>query len=145
MKVEERANQLLPHLLNRMPGPQGYTANATSNLMLTTSAQDVPGATITLAAAGTYLILATFKFDATAGSSVSSCIGLLTVDGVDQTGIAELGYFTNTERVRASVHQHWIVTTAANKVAKLRARKATDYGSMFVQGTDTRITAIKLA
>ena len=123
-----------------------YTANCDKELFLTTDYQDVSGATVTLAAAGTYIIWAAFQFDATAGASVSSCIGILLVDGSAQTGDVELGYFSNTERIRASVGRHWVVTTAAaNKVAKLQAKLATANGSGSVKSTDTVITALRIA
>ena len=123
-----------------------YTANANADLALTTDYQDVPNATLTLAAAGTYLILGAFQFDATAGATVSSCIGQLVVDGTGQAGVAELGYFSNTERIRATVAEHWIVTTAsAGLVAKLQAKKAANFGTMSCLDVDTRITAVRIA
>lgn len=123
-----------------------YTANCDKELSLTTDYQDVPGATVTLAAAGTYIIWGAFQFDHTGGASVSSCVGILVVDGVAQTGDAELGYVSNGERVRGSVGRPWTVTTAAtNKVAKLQAKLVTANGSGSVKPTDTVITALRIA
>ena len=122
-----------------------HTANASGALTLTTDYQDVPGATVTLEAVGTYIIWGAFQFDHTGGASVSSCIGILVVDGVGRPGDAELGYVSNGERVRGSVGRPWTVTTTkANTVAKLMARKATDNGSSTCTATDTVIMAVRI-
>jgi len=122
-----------------------HTANASGALTLTTDYQDVPGATVTLEAVGTYIIWGAFQFDHTGGASVSSCVGILVVNGVAQTGDAELGYVSNGERVRGSVGRPWTVTTTkANTVAKLQAKEATDNGSSSCTATDTVIMAVRI-
>ncbi len=111
---------------------------ATGNLTLTTSNQDVVGATVTLNTPGVYVVLAVFDFAGAAGDGTG--VGEMLVDGVVQGGQA-LAQLPDTLRITAP--QHWIVlkTTLGPTVLKLQARKTSGAGSSTVQNTHTNILA----
>lgn len=70
--------------------PRTYEAVGTSNLALTTTEADVPGASITLdaeTAGAVYVAHAVFSFDAT-GTTTAFAAGALDLDGAGVTGNA---------------------------------------------------------
>ena len=114
-------------------------AAATSNLTLTNSEQDVPGATITLDTPGVYVVMAVIDFDGNTGDGVG--VSSLDVDGVIQGGQA-LVALPATDR--ATVPQHWIVvkTTLGPTVLKLLGRiSGATAGSSIIGATHTTILA----
>ena len=111
-------------------------AAASGDLALSTSALDVTGATITVAAGGTYKATAVFDFqaDSSGVSAPSTClaIGTLVVNGVTQNGSAQCEAKTasvgTANTVRATVSQFWVITPSTSQVVKLQAKR-TDTGS----------------
>ena len=112
-------------------------AAASANLTLTTSFQDIVGATVTLPTVGDWEITAVFDF----GHGVIGGIlaeGQLLVAGVAQTSIAKL----DDDAVRGTVTQSWkVTTTVVNTVLKLQARKTNAAGNSTCHSTDTTLTA----
>ena len=113
-------------------------AYATSALVLTTTAADVPGATLTLNRAGRYLIQGNFSFLAVDPSTTLR--GRLMFNGVVQSfGVlaADPGqaYMTSTTQ--------WLVTaTAAGQIAKLQGSKDSGTGSSQINASFTSISAL---
>jgi len=113
-------------------------AAATANLTLTTSNQDIVGATLTLDTPGVYVVLGVFDFDGTTGDGTG--VGELDVDGVVEGGVA-LAALPNT--IRVTVPQNWLVTktTLGPTVLKLQARKTGGTGASLVRHSHTTIMA----
>ena len=124
-----------------------HFARASAALTLTTSAQDITGCSLSLAA-GTYLIIGVFDVygeganDAGAGHIA---IGSLVVDTTEQSGygLGSLGY-TSASMDRHTVTQVWAVTLAATTTCKLQGKKSGGTGSSKIIQTHTAITAIPL-
>ena len=121
-------------------------ADATANLTLTTSEttsyQDVPGATLTLATPGTYMITGEFHFrELGTGDEGGAFIGRLVVGGAAVTGWP-LATILDGQSVLLS--NTWVITTTADDtVVKLQAKKSDGTGSSRVTGPGhTRIIAL---
>jgi hypothetical protein len=97
------------------PGPSARWVNSTASLTLTGTLTDVPGLTMTLALAGTYLVVCFFDFDINATGQVG--VGKLLVGGTQQTG--EVHWINVNGRVTCG--QQWVVAVAANTVIKMQA------------------------
>ena len=125
-------------------GPSGVAgsdqAEATGNLTLSTIQTNVPGATLTLATAGTYVVIGTFDFDA-AGDASFHLVGRLVVGAVTQSNEAILE--VDPDDPRATVSQTWVITTtSADTVIKLQASKTGGGGTSRTRIIHTTITAI---
>ncbi len=125
-----------------------YGAGASRDLTLTTSFQDVPGATVTLVEEGTYQIIGVFDFQGSdALDDTALAIGQLEVDGVPSA--REAHYTLRIDMLvgeRATISVVWgVTTTGANKVAKLRAKKTSGTGASYTYATHTNIRAIRLS
>jgi hypothetical protein len=99
------------------PALDYYFARQTSNLADPASYTDIPGVTVTLVNAGTYVIFG----DVWANASPTSTMNArLLVDGADQ-GAYIIADYAGTGQDDIKSHGMWVVTTAgANKVAKLQ-------------------------
>ena len=115
-------------------------AAADAGLTLTTSYQDVSGATVTLPTPGDWLITATFAFtESGSGDEGQLARGQLLADGVAQSPIA---FLILLDGLRATVVQTWkVTTTATDVIAKLQAKKDGGTGSSVASATATTITA----
>ena len=114
-------------------------ARASSTLTLTTSRQDVAGASLSLGA-GTYLIFGVFDFYGDNNGAVA--VGELDVGGAAQGGAAFLlPDGTNSNRVTAI--QIWRKTLASTTTVKLRAFKTADVGTFLCYQDHTAITALR--
>lgn len=116
--------------------PDILRAAASADLALTTTAQDVTGATVTLDKAGLWLVVGVFDVDVTATGG-GPALGRLNAGGVVQSSDAVLGDPVE----RASVTQVWKYNAAVNDVAKLQALKSVAGGTITVKATNTSITA----
>jgi hypothetical protein len=115
-------------------------AYASAGLALTTSFQDITGATITLTRKGRHLILASFDFTYTAGDVGNALIGQLVADGSAQTQQAIVQSSGNANFMAA---QHWIYTpSATGKVVKLQAKKNGTGGTSSANNPGTSISAL---
>lgn len=129
-------------------GPWNATqAPASADLILTTSNQDVPGATITIGP-GTYQIIGYFDFltgndDLDNGTTGR---GVLSVDGVAEASeaISTLVRIAGATRLRTTVPKIWIISCANSCIVKLMARKSGGTGTSVLMAMNTNITAIKL-
>lgn len=112
---------------------------ATGVLAFTAAAADIPGATLTFtpAAAGIYLLLATFDFQP---NDATICVGLTLVDGVAQPMQALWTGATGARLTVSSINV--AVLSATAHTIKLQASKATAGGS--VGNQHTRITAVRI-
>jgi hypothetical protein len=118
-----------------------YAGAASGSLTLTTTFQDVAGASVTLVNPGTYFVAASFDFNHT-GAGAGDASGRLSVDGTAQAGTITL----SEGAVRANVGQNWIVTTTARDVvAKLQAAKTINAGTAVAQATHTTLIAFRIA
>jgi hypothetical protein len=107
-------------------------AAASSDLTLTTSNQDVAGATLTLPHIGDYEIDAGFDFEFTSvppSATDVATIGVLTDSGDTEVDSPRAAILTvpsvdDLDSFRAGIGQRWLVTTTViDTVYKLRARK----------------------
>lgn len=123
---------------------------STSNLILTTSNQDVPGAVLTLPA-GLYLVTASFDFltgndDLDNGETAR---GVLDIDGVDQASeaLATLVRIAGASRLRSQVNKTWAITLPgpAFSVVTLQARKSGGTGTSLLMSNSTTLTMVRLA
>ena len=122
----------------------GLSARASSNLTLTTSYQNVPGASVTLDRSGTWLIVGIFDVLVIGtGDNYVTIVGACTVGGVQQTGLATFAGETGS---RSTVVQSWRVTgVSSGQAAALRATKESGSGSSLIANTNTTITAVWLS
>jgi hypothetical protein len=122
--------------------PRGSAA-ATSVLVLSTTQTDIPGATITLATAGTYLIHGSFDYDVPTAAGVAAIVGQLVVNGVAQT--AQALFVPTADAQRVTTAQTWIVAVGAGQVVKLQAAKpfATG-GTARAMDVHTTIRAVRI-
>lgn len=126
------------------PLADGLNADASADLTLTTSWQDVVGATVTLDRTGTWLIIGTFHLKETAGAATLDDIsGQLLVNSVAQTGGAQSTLVDAFEG--QTVSRAWIVSGTNGHVAKLQAKKQSAPGTFKCKYPNTGITAICVA
>lgn len=115
-----------------VPGLTAVQADATADLTLTTSFQDVPGATLTLNTAGTYTITGNLhyrKFGS--GDQGAFFNGRLLLNGVEQPGRVTVNMAVGEAILETRT---WVVTVSAGDVVKLQARKHIGTGSSKVRG-----------
>ena len=135
----------------------GYSAlaAATAILVLTDANQDVPGATLTLPQAATYVVRAVYDFaflTVSTSSTDIAAVGVLTnSSGVEfdspRAAVFIVPSETTHSNFRISANQQWIVTTTTtDEVIKLMARKsglepALALTTVITQTLDTTILA----
>lgn len=117
-----------------------YYGTATTDLSLTTSYQDIAGATVTVNRSGTYKVTACFEFNITAGDTGAAIDGQLLVNGSAQTIFAVAQAPAGT--IELSTFQQWVVTgVLSGQVLKLQAKKAAGSGTSSVIHFNTTIIA----
>jgi len=114
-------------------------AVASGDLTLTTSAQDIAGATLSLGA-GTWLVFGVFDFEGDNNGAVA--IGVCDVGGADETPLALLRP-DGTNSTRATVAQVWPITLSSTTTVKLQAYKSVNVGTFTARQTHTTITAVR--
>jgi len=115
------------------------TAACSAQLVLTTSYQDVAGATLALDRVGTWMVTGTFQ--AIRGVDDTGLMGRLDVDGSPVARAVRLAG-TSTVYDQASLTQTWVVTIASQpKTIKLQAIKV-GTGISTIEPTDTTLTAL---
>jgi hypothetical protein len=125
--------------------PQLAVAQAVcdTDLTLTTSAQDLHNATLSLSG-GTYLFLATFDFfHSVNGGDVA--VGNLNIGGSDQGGQALLKNSGAANGDRATVAQLWYLTMVGTQTCKLTAYKTVNAGVVQALGTHSKLASLKIA
>ncbi|KKM26160.1 hypothetical protein LCGC14_1587480 [marine sediment metagenome] len=124
-------------------------AAASSDLTLTTSNQDVAGATLTLPHIGEYEIDGGFDVEytaVTASATDAAAIGVLTDSGDTEVDSPRAGILTvpsvdNLDAFRSPPSQRWLVTTTAiDTVYKLRARKGAAVAGETIKVLQTHTT-----
>jgi hypothetical protein len=111
-----------------------FQAWSTGSITLTTTAQNIPGCSVTLQRAGSYLIIATFDFVA-ANEQGAYLYGKSTVS--PHLAVCDTG--SNTGRF--TVSQQAIATGAANQVIQLQAYKSGGSGNSSTS-TECSLTAL---
>jgi hypothetical protein len=114
---------------------------AGSGLTITTTYQDIPGATLTLPRAGTYLVHGVFDFSMQSVDTGNIALGQLAVGGTAASPYVAIfaGLTTPTgASVRATVAQQWIYVAASTGVVlKLQASKTSAGGIVQAAGHST--------
>lgn len=119
---------------------------ASANITLTTTAQDVTGATTTFtpAVAEVVLVTAFWDWDVTVTPTSSTiCVGELFVDGVAQTpeALMQVDTAAGSANQRATHGQTWVVAlTAAAHTLKLSSRKTANFGTIVANAPHTKMT-----
>lgn len=122
-------------------------AGASSNLApLTTSYQDIPGATLSLTVVATDLliVIAVFDFQVTTAGAATNALGQLVVNGVAQSVLA----LRSMDAVGRGTHsQTWLVSglAAGARVFKLQAEKTTSSGVVNVNAGGTNLLVLRLS
>jgi len=114
-------------------------AAASSDLGLTTSEQDIPGASLSLGA-GTYIVIGVCDFQGNHNGAVA--VGYLNVGGSNQSG-SIVFHPDGSNYSRATVAQVWRITLSSTTTVKLRAKKTANVGDFDVWQHHTTITAIR--
>lgn len=125
--------------LNRMQ-PVPYEATGSSNLALTTTEADVPGASITLStgtANARYVVTGTFSFDITSANTALA-EGILHVDGAQASGNARWSGEVTTDFGSATQQWSGTLASAGSHTLKLRSVMSSGTGIQ-VLGAFTRI------
>lgn len=130
----------------QVAGAASFAASS-GDLTLTTSAQDLTGATITITVDSTsdvYVVFATYDTNIQVGGSATA-VGALVVDGSTKTGSGLLT--TNGGTIRSSVSQTWLVTglTAGSRIFKLQANKNLNNSTIVMHSGSSTITVIRVA
>lgn len=112
---------------------------ATAQLVLTTSDQNIPGATLTLPEGGLHLVVGNFRFTAAGVSDIGNvCFGVLTINGFPLSVNAVWVVDTNASQTMAP--QVWLVSGSAGDILQLVARKGGGTGSSIVDFNTTIAT-----
>jgi hypothetical protein len=113
-----------------VPTSQYLRAETSATLTLTTSAQSVPGCTITFPTPGIWFVVGEFDFIVNA-TGVGTCVGTLGLTGATLLGAAPQALFTDVATgMRAVICQTWFVqATAAGQTATLQAQKTAAGGT----------------
>lgn len=119
------------------PASEILRAAASADLTLTTAAQDIAGATVTLNKAGLWFLVGVFYVDVDAAGT-GQMIGELVAAAVTQGGQATVGFHTGEH----TIVQVWKFTAAINDIAKLQAWKTVNDGTLAVRATHTTLTAV---
>lgn len=125
--------------------PQSNTAqiaSASAALTLTTTPQNIPGATLSLTKAGTYLIIGVFYFYFDLGDNNATLLGALTPAGGPVAALVVANTATPTVDISATVTQQWIYSTAGPVSVSLQAYKSLGTGTSRAQATHTTISAL---
>ena len=128
-------------------GPVGGDAQfaaASSSLALTTTPANIPGAMLTLARAGLYLIHAIFDFTLTTGDGGMTLTGTLVANGVAQAAVASFCADAPTAvSPRALVAQQWLLqAAAAGQILQLQANKSGGTGTSQARNRHTSLSAV---
>jgi hypothetical protein len=125
------------------PALAAQIAYASANLTLTTAWQNVPGAAITVAAAGTYLVTGCVSFYCS-GDTGQNLYGGLSAASAVQGQAAVFNAPVTGEQV--SLTQQWIVAVSAGAVLQLIGQKGGGTGnSLIASAGQTSMTAIRVA
>ena len=120
-------------------------AAATSSLTLTGALQDIPGATITLSRAGTYLIIGQFEFQVIGTDTGAQLVGTLSGPGTIVKGDSAFEAVP-TAGVDQNISAFWIYTASgAADIIKLQGYKVGGTGTSAIAGgagTQTFIFAV---
>lgn len=130
--------------LNRMQ-PVPYSAAASSDLGIGQTAQDIPGASITLTTVAdnaTYVAIGSFDFDGSGSGSTANAFGRLVVDGVVQAAEALYQVSSASANVRSVITQTWSGTLAAAGSHTLKLQGTTPSGGIEINATHTRLQVI---
>jgi len=118
-------------------------ANASAGLTLSTSPQNIPGASLTLPRAGKYLVTGVFYFTLTAADAGATLVGQFSGNTSYVAALSDLiSGGTTTVQVSATVTQQWVYTATAGQVVNLQAYKSSGSGSSSVAGNHTSIMAL---
>jgi len=118
-------------------------ANASAGLTLTTSPQNIPGASLTLPRAGKYLVTGVFYFTLTAADAGATLVGQFSGNTSYVAALSDLiSGGTTTVQVSATITQQWVYTATAGQVVNLQAYKSSGSGSSSVAGNHTSIMAL---
>lgn len=114
--------------------PTAFTTGASTNMALTGTVTDVPGASITLSIAGLFLVLATCHFQAASGDPTVNAIAVFNVAGVTQPFNMwwAPGSTGGSEGVSTG---HMIIRQNAGDVLKLQAWKTGSAGATLTNQT----------
>jgi hypothetical protein len=115
--------------LNQSIGARAIVRAPGASQTLTNVETDLGGATLTLGP-GTFLLAGIFDFDVSVAAASLICSGRLMVDGVTQTGEAQV-FFGATGTGRSTCEMLWLVTvpTGSAGIVKLRVLKGTASGT----------------
>lgn len=117
-------------------------AQATANLTLTNTVNDIPGAALTLARAGRYLITATYMITAQTGDFGANLIGRINLNGTDISQ-PEVWFISSVAGDTATCACQWLYTaSAAGQIAKLRGVKSSGTGTSSIVSFGTTISAL---
>lgn len=120
------------------------SAQASANLALSTSFQDITGASVSLTP-GVWLVVGAFSFFASGAADVGFYArGQLVTTGGAATvanATAQARFGLDSTTAAGSVAQAWLVTVTATTTAKLQADKTGGAGASTAQQTHTTITA----
>lgn len=114
-------------------------AYAPASVTLTGSPQNIPGATLSLPKAGTYLIIGVFYFLFVPTDNGSTLIGNCPQGG---GAVAALLVSAASTEIHATVSQQWLYTAPGPATVNLQAYKAGGSGTSSVQASQTSISAI---
>jgi hypothetical protein len=116
-------------------------STATASLTLTTSAQAIPGTTLTLSRAGSYLVHGVFYFNFASPDAGNTLVGSFSGAG---PAVAALNLTGAGIGIGATVAQQWLYTATAGATVFLQAYKSGGAGSSNTVATHTSISAIWL-
>lgn len=126
------------------PANSVQIAYATGSLTLTTSAADIPGATLTLTKSGIYLIVGVVDFSEVGAGDVPSVFSAYgNFAGTLQVAAAD--FAAVTANARATVAQQWLYAGTPGNIVKLQAKKSGGTGSSLAATTNTSISALYVA
>lgn len=122
-------------------------AYATSNLTLTASFAEVPGAGVIVPLAGIYLVMGVFLFQESGGDTGNAFTGMLAVNGSLFSSSDKFAVLTaGASGDSATVAQNWVVNaTRTNTRLSLQAKKAAGAGTSTCDALDTSIMALLVA
>lgn len=118
-----------------------------AGLTLTSSFQDITGATVTLAAVGKWLVTASVEFvpigAGDAAQLLSAQLSLAAGSTADNTGLVICQMDAGDTAFGVTAFQQWIVTMASGTgVIKLQGKKAAGTGSSVIVAANTKLSAI---
>lgn len=138
-KLKARVAGLVTALKSKRLRSISQIASCTSDLTLTTSAQDVPGCSLSLGV-GTWKVEGIFDFQGNDQSVLAS--GFCNVDGVNES--EEAIYRPNAGAMgRATVFQVWRIVLTVTTTIKLQACKSGAGGTFKAWMTHTQLFAMR--